>query len=181
MRSNIKLGLLIAAVLFGLGLLTYAVLGRSKSNANSAADSALVHANTATDNALVHECIKFNIKNATDNSSHLANYKADVAEYTLYQFVLARFSAPTKTETKAQKKVTNQFLGELRADVTGLQTAVATYTWQALNDCNDVTNLDSGEVEVYTVQGMMPPWYALGKTPQQLANAARTDPVGSIP
>lgn len=69
----------------------------------------------------LHSCERDNVQRAQDNNSHLQDYH-------VFSFVAARFLEPTKTETAAQKRITDEFAGTLRA-------AVAEKSWVPLTDC----------------------------------------------
>lgn len=113
----------------------------------------------------LHSCERDNVQRAQDNDSHLQ-------DYNVFSFVVDRFSAPTKTETAAQKKITAQFAGTLHM-------AVAEKSWVPLTDCAvAVTAEGSSYAPPQPVPFSRGPAPASALDPQ---TAGSSSPPGSVP
>lgn len=113
----------------------------------------------------LHSCERDNVQRAQDNDSHLQ-------DYNVFSFVVDRFSAPTRTETAAQRKVTAQFDGTLHA-------AVSEKSWVPLTDCAVAV---SAEGSNYVPPQPVP--FGRGPAPSSALNpqtAGEPSPPGSVP
>jgi hypothetical protein len=151
-----------------------AALSKAKAavaNANRAAETAnaavaAVGAQQARQQAqLVEGCVRLNVQRATANWSY-------ASDYTVFSFVVRRFLAPTRTETRAQKRIT-------RAFALALRDAVRAKEWTPLTDCAQAVAASGISYQVPAPIPFVkrrPPGSALSP-----ANAALTTPVGSVP
>lgn len=81
---------------------------------------------TQLDHSLIEACQRGNILRIQNNVSYYA-------DFVVFSFVNKRFLIPTKTETPAQKAITNEFAAKLRD-------AVRKETWTAPTDCTKAIN-----------------------------------------
>lgn len=192
------------AILFGIVALALAVsigfgyVKLSHAASTSAAD--------ALETAQLHQCEATNVTHASDNWNHLEDYASDLASYRSdlasywYDAQQVRFTkASLQSNYRAlaklhiDRRVLRRALAQSEAGLASQRTAAISQktaaasqlsaanakTWVALTDCTATHS--AGEVEVFSIGQAGPPWYALGRTADQLANAAKPDPVGSIP
>lgn len=114
---------------------------------------------------LIQNCIRGNITRVNDNVSHRADYVYDF-------FVVSRFLTPTKTETARQKRITNQFAGQLKKQLHAKQ-------WTPLTDCQGSVAREGSTYRIASPVAFskrFPPSSALS-----IPNARRVTPVGSLP
>lgn len=112
---RLVLGLAVALIaLMGLMLLMFLRLG------SQAATQAQIH------RVELASCGRENTLRRADNNAHFG-------DYVVFSFVVKRFTAPTKTETAAQKKITQEF-------GSALNKAVAYSSWTPPTKCTLAVN-----------------------------------------
>lgn len=119
------------------------------------------------------QCIATNISRATDNRSHLADYRFITQQIHFTQSSL-RSNYAALLKAGISKRVLDRALRQSEASLRSQRRDAATKTWTALSNCAAAPRPREA-LEVHSIAEAIPPKSAL-----RIRNALRTDPVGSV-